>query len=161
ADVTTGATGSLTFHLYSDSSCAHAVGSPVTTTGINGPGDYTSPSITVTSPGTYYWTVSYSGDGHNPAISVACNAPNESTVVSQASPHLDTQASSGGIVGVSVTDQATLSGGSNPTGSITFKLWGPASTPTCTHLVFTSNAITVNGNGAYTSAPSFTPASAG
>ena len=67
AGVTAGATGTLTFSLYSDSWCAHAVsGSPVQTTGINGPGNYDSPSITVTSPGTYYWTVSYGGDSRIP-----------------------------------------------------------------------------------------------
>ena len=163
AGVAAGATGTLTFRLYSDSSCAHAVsGSPVQTTGINGPGDYDSPSITVTSPGTYYWTVSYGGDSMNPAIpTTACDAPNESTVVSKASPNLVTSASAGGTLGVPVTDQATLSGGSSPTGTITFKLWGPAATPTCTNLVFASDAITVDGNGNYTSAPGFTPAAAG
>ncbi len=163
AGVTAGATGTLTFRLYSDSSCAHAVwGSPVQTTGINGPGDYDSPSITVTSPGTYYWTVSYGGDSENPAIpTTACNAPNESTVVSKASPNLVTSASAGGTLGVPVTDQATLSGGSSPSGTITFKLWGPAATPTCTNLVFASDAITVDGNGNYTSAPAFAPTAAG
>jgi len=76
-------------------------------------------------------------------------------------PTIVTQASAGGTVGISVTDQAILTGGASPTGSIRFKLWGPAATPTCTNLVFTSNAITVNGNGTYTSAPGFTPTAAG
>ena len=55
-----------------------------------------------------------------------------------------------------LTDTATLSGGARRPALITFVLYGP-SDPTCTTVAFTSNAITVNGNGTYTSAPGFTP----
>jgi hypothetical protein len=60
----------------------------------------------------------------------------------------------------SSTDTATLVGGTNPTGSLVFKLYGP-SDPTCSNApAFTSPVVTVNGNGAYQS-PAFPPTSAG
>jgi hypothetical protein len=59
-----------------------------------------------------------------------------------------------------IHDTATLSGGSNPTGSITFKLYAPNPNGTadtaCSTLVATLGPVTVNGNGNYQSGP-FTP----
>jgi hypothetical protein len=55
-----------------------------------------------------------------------------------------------------MTDTKTLSGGlgsAAPTGTIIFTLFSDAS---CTNLVFTSSAVTVTGNGSFTSPP-FTP----
>ena len=90
----------------------------------------------------------------------ACDAPNESADITQTTPTIATTASAGGAVGTVLTDQATLSGGTAPTGTITFVLYGP-NDATCTTAVFTSNAIAVNGNGTYTSAPGFAPVAAG
>jgi hypothetical protein len=61
-----------------------------------------------------------------------------------------------GTVGTPMTDTKTLSGGlgsAAPTGTIIFTLFSDAS---CTNLVFTSSAVTVTGNGSFTSPP-FTP----
>jgi hypothetical protein len=69
-------------------------------------------------------------------------------------PTITTTASPGVEVGGQVTDTAVLSGGTNPTGTITFVLY---SDPTCTTQVFTDQA-TVAGNGTYTSAPFTTTA---
>ena len=76
-------------------------------------------------------------------------------------PKLVTTASAGGLVGTVLTDQATLSGGVNPTGSITFRLYGPNDTSCTGAPVFTSNAIAVNGNGTYASAPGYTSTAVG
>jgi len=46
------------------------------------------------------------------------------------SPNLGTTPSAGGLVGTVLNDTATLTGGYNPTGSITFNLFGPT-TGTC------------------------------
>src|SRR5262249_61533698 len=46
--------------------------------------------------------------------------------------------------GMPLTDSATLSGGFNPTGTITFTLTGPG------NAVVYTNVVTVNGNGTYT-----------
>ena len=63
------------------------------------------------------------------------------------SPSISTTASAGVVVGNDIHDTATLSGGYNPTGSITFKLY---SDDECTTEVDSSTA-TVNGNGDYDS----------
>ena len=151
-------TGTITFHLYSNASCTTEVaGSPVTAP-VSGNAMYTSPAITVSTAGTYYWRDSYNGDGNNSAIALTgCNAANESTLVNPASPGLTTQASPAAIVPAGLTDTADLTGGFNPTGSITFKLY---SNSTCTTQVGTTQTVTVTGDGMYLS-PSITVNSAG
>jgi hypothetical protein len=73
-------------------------------------------------------------------------------------PALTTQASAGVSVGGAIHDTASLSGGSNPTGSITFRLYDNA---TCSGTpVYTSPGVAVNGNGDYAS-PDFTSTAAG
>jgi hypothetical protein len=75
-------TGSITFTLYSDSTCATPVFSsnvgPVTIDG-----DYNSGNFTPGSAGTYYWIASFSGDGNNSPATTACGDPGESSVVKQ------------------------------------------------------------------------------
>jgi hypothetical protein len=77
-------------------------------------------------------------------------------VVSKAGPTIKTTATDASGTSPSVTDSATLSGGYNPTGTITFKLYGPSTTPSCASLVYTSSAFAVHGNGTYGSA-TFSP----
>src|SRR5207247_1400446 len=67
-------------------------------------------------------------------------------VVSQANPTLTTQASGSVVVGGAISDTATLSGGNNPTGSITFTLTDPSN-----NTVTVPPNATVSGNGAYNS----------
>ena len=52
---------------------------------------------------------------------------------------------------VKLTDSASLSGGDNPTGTITFYLFAPGVTPngTDSNNVY-SDTVTVSGNGTYT-----------
>ena len=157
-------TGSITFRLYgpNDATCT---GAPVFTSNaiaVNGNGSYTSaPGFTSAALGTYRWIASYSGDANNAAIPGACNGANESATITTAAPALVTTASAGGLVGTVLTDQATLSGGVNPTGSITFRLYGPSDASCTGAPVFTSNAIAVNGNGTYASAPGYTSTAVG
>jgi uncharacterized repeat protein (TIGR01451 family) len=73
-------------------------------------------------------------------------------------PVLTTAASSGVAIGGAISDSATLSGGSSPTGTITFNLYGP-SDPTC-QTPITTSTVTVNGNGPYTS-DQYTPTTPG
>src|SRR5215475_12938617 len=75
-----------------------------------------------------------------------------------ATPSISTNPSAGGPVGSAVSDTATVSGGFNPTGTVTFTLFAPGN-PTCAGPpVFTStNPLT----GASAVSGSFTPAVAG
>ena len=75
--------------------------------------------------------------------------------------HLYWNAGPGGPVGsTTVQDTAALSGGSSPTGTITFNLYGPSATASCSGTPVDTETAAVSGNGDYTT-PSFTPAQAG
>ena len=76
-------------------------------------------------PGTYRWIATYSGDANNSGVAGLCNDANENVTVGTANPTMATTASAGVAVGGNVSDSATIAGGFNPTGSITFTLYGP------------------------------------
>jgi uncharacterized repeat protein (TIGR01451 family)/fimbrial isopeptide formation D2 family protein len=158
-----GPTGTVTFELYgpADQTCS---ADPIWTSA-NQPlvnGQATSGGYTTSQAGTYHWIASYSGDSNNDGVSGNCGDANESVVVNKAPTSIVTQASPGGTPGGAISDVATLSGGFQPTGSITFKLYGPETSPTCSaaDLVFTSDPVAVDGNGAYPSGD-FSPSTAG
>ncbi len=68
-------TGSISFALYANDSCA---GSPVVSSGsvpVNGNGTYNSgPVAAPAEPGTYYWVAAYSGDQNNDSVVTPCGA---------------------------------------------------------------------------------------
>ena len=75
--------------------------------------------------------------------------------VSKATPSVTgTVSPSNANAGMPFTDTAVLSGGVNPTGTMTFTVYGP-NAANCATAIFTS-VKTVNGNGSYVSDP-FTP----
>src|SRR2546428_14055004 len=76
------------------------------------------------------WIASYTGDGNNNGFTTACNAPNEASEVSKASPTVTTSATPQATAGGTVSDQATLAGSSGPTatGTINFTVVGPNNT---------------------------------
>jgi hypothetical protein len=152
-----GATGSITFKLYSDSSCSTLV-TTLTNSNVNGPGNYSSGTYTPLAVGTYYWVASYSGDGNNVATASTCGDANESSVVGKKSPGLSTSAAASVIVGSPISDTATLTGAtSDAGGTITFKLYSDSS---CSTLVTTLTNSSVNGNGNYGSG-NYTPSAVG
>lgn len=107
--------------------------------------------LTSTGAGTCTVTATKAGDATYAPVS---SAPT-SVTFTKANPSISTVASAGGLVGVPVTDTATVSGGSSPTGTVTFRLYA---NNTCTTQVFTStNAL----SGATATSGSFTPAAAG
>jgi hypothetical protein len=80
--------------------------------------------------------------------------------VLKAKPTIVTQVSNASItIGDSVFDTATLSGGNNPTGTITFNAYGPDDAD-CSGAAAFTDTETVNGNGDYPSDP-FTPDAVG
>ena len=110
---TSDATGTMTFKLYgpftdtdpSTDTCVdpdpanNVAGNLVTTIvvdSIGSPdasGNYVVPSgdYTPTTVGRYQWVVSYSGDAKNGAVSSACKAPNEASVVTEPPPTSTTE----------------------------------------------------------------------
>jgi uncharacterized repeat protein (TIGR01451 family) len=100
----------------------------------------------------------------NTTSQVTCNeappgAAASGTLTVLAAPTIATTASASVTVGGAITDTATLAGGSSPTGTITFTLFGP-NDATCASTPDFTSTVTVNGNGSYTSS-SFTTVSAG
>jgi len=82
-----------------------------------------------------------------------------STTVVIAAPTLTTQASPSVLLGGSISDIATLSGGFQATGTITFSVYGPNDS-TCGGTPAFTSAASVAGDGQYNSGP-FTPTAPG
>src|SRR5205807_4022401 len=87
------------------------------------------------------------------------NSAEASTSVVSAAPTLTTQASSPVLLGGSISDTATLSGGSSATGPIGFFAFGPNGSTCSQTPAFTSSAD-VSGDGQYNSGP-FIPSAPG
>jgi hypothetical protein len=136
-------TGNITFNLTSPSNAI--VDTEIVP--VNGDNDYTTPNGYVpTLPGTYYWVASYSGDTNNQPV--ASGAQDEPVVVLAPAPAVPfintTQQPASAIVGSAIADQATVSGGYSPTGTVTFNLYSN-STGTGTPLFTDANEPLVGG----------------
>jgi uncharacterized repeat protein (TIGR01451 family) len=126
---TSNAAGTLNFKLY-NSTCTTVVGTAsASVSGANAGQQYASaPDINV-GPGTYHWTVSYTGDAGNLAIAeTACGTvAGENSVVNPRQPTVTTVADTNVAItasGADLTDTATLSGGtSSAGGTLTFHLF--------------------------------------
>jgi hypothetical protein len=158
-------TGSITWNVYasSDSTCTAPLNAqPSTlTAAVSGNSSYNSPTFTPTSAGSFKWVATYSGDGNNISVSNSCSDPNEVSTVGKAGPALTTNAVSA-LVGQPIHDVAHLTGGSNPTGTITWNVYASSDTTCATPLNPQPSALKVTVSGAtdYTS-PDFTPSAAG
>jgi hypothetical protein len=73
------------------------------------------------------------------------------TAFALTTPTVTSTASASVPAGGAVSDSATVAGGSSPTGSITFDLFGPTDS-TCSAVPIFTATVTVDGNGGYTSA---------
>jgi hypothetical protein len=105
--------------------------------------NYTLPT-SGTVAGTYTWSVSYAGDGNNNSA-VDQGGTAEQTVVTPATPSITTsQQPASAMVGIPIGDQATVSGGYNPTGTVTFALYNNPN-GTGTALFVDANEPLVNG----------------
>ncbi len=152
--------GTISFRAYGpdDANCS---GTPAftDTKNVTANGAYASAAFTPTAPGTYRWSATYSGDASNEPAASVCNAPSESVSVAKASPTIQTQSSADIVLGGEVRDTATLAAGHNPSGQITFRLFGPDDASCSGGAVFT-DSVAVTANGSYDSA-AFTPTAPG
>ena len=130
------------------------------TQSVSGDGTYTTSFVPVPPPpgyaivGTYDWVVSYSGDANNNPVASAFG--NESGQVHTANPSIGTNASPGSVTLSSgsppiLTDTATLSGGFQETGTLTFDLYAPGG-----DVPVDAESVTVNGDGSYTTPTGYT-----
>ena len=148
-------TGNVTFKLFAptDATCS---GTAVYTNTDSSSPYATTPGYTSLVAGTYHWTADYAGDANNVATSSGCQA--EPVTVNAASPTIATVPTpASGPVGTVLNDTATLSGGSNPTGNVTFKLFPPADL-TCSGTAVYSE---VDPSAPYATTPGYTSLVAG
>jgi Calpain family cysteine protease len=134
--------GSITFTLTAPDGSTSTVG----TVTVTGAGTYNAPTVLATQVGTYTWHAGYSGDSlNNSAID---NGQNDSLATIKATAVISSTASfgagSGNVAGSAIlTDSATLSGGYNDSGTITFTLTAPDGSTS------TVGTVTVTGAGTY------------
>ncbi|MDA8279046.1 MAG: hypothetical protein M0Z63_01235 [Actinomycetota bacterium] len=170
-DPATPPTGSVTFTLYSDPTCAAPVpgmsgSGPISTVPGSTTATWEATSWTPPAAGTYYWQATYPGDANNTPVTTACGAANEEIVVAKARPTITTLADpTSGVANIAISaagDTATFHGAASPTGSVTFTLY---SNPTCTTAVVgMSGSGTISTSGAVTTATwsaGWTPPAAG
>src|SRR5205807_1480922 len=119
-------TGTVTFTLSNNPTCT---GDPIFTSatrplGGGPPPTATSAPFTPTAPGSYNWVAAYSGDANYPAVTSACAAPNETSVVRQATALITTPPTPAPTIGSPISDTATVTGtpatAPAPTGTVTF-----------------------------------------
>src|SRR5579859_3919652 len=115
---------------------------------VDGEGIYSTPQGHVAGvAGTWHWMAEYSGDEHN--LPSASNPESEPVVVSEGQHErqqptiITTPSPTSTTVGGTLKDMATLGGGSNLTGSITFTLYNQAD------VAVHSEEVAVAGGGTY------------
>jgi hypothetical protein len=124
--------GTVTFSFFTNGTCT----TPATATSaalalVSGSVDATTFPQGPLAAGSYSFKAHFvSGDPSKWTDSDPAADPCEPFTVSKASPGISTTPSAGGVIGVTLNDTAALSGGYNPTGKVTFKLF-PPSDATC------------------------------
>ena len=120
-------------------------------------GSAQSPDFPTTEAGAYRWIATYNGDDNNEQAAGGCDDAGETSTVAKATPTLSTSASDA-TIGAPIHDTATISGGYNPGGTVTFRAFGPGDTA-CAISVFESDPIPVSGGTAVSG--DFTPPATG
>ena len=140
------ATGTITFKVFGPQTTAPTTcttgGTAVGTgTTVNGNATYNpTAGYTPTTVGDYWWYALYGGDTNNNTATSTCGATMSETVVGRASPTLTTTGPATGTAGTAITaanisSALAASSGTNATGTVTFKVFGPQTTAPTTKLL--------------------------
>ncbi len=143
-------TGTMTFRLYGpgDSTCLRPLST--TPTPVEGIGVYHSGPFVATTPGTYRFLASYSGDANNLAAADSCTGSAQEVPVMGIAPALAVRSIGGSVVGQALALVGEIAGGFRPTGRLTFRVFGPGDPGCAARPLFTS-VSSVSGPGAYRS----------
>jgi hypothetical protein len=170
SSATSGAGGTVTFTVFGPQASAPVTctsgGTAAGTATVTGSGTYhPSSTFTPSTVGNYWWYASYNGDTNNNAATSPCGAAMAETVVAKASPSETATAPATAVHGNVISKfsiGSVLSAGASPTGTITFKVFGPLATAPATCAGGTTvGTAAVAANGTFHSNSNYTPASAG
>jgi hypothetical protein len=142
--------GQITFRAFSpgDANCAGTAAFS-STVNVSGNGSYASAAFVPSRVGSYRWTVDYSGDNNHAPATAGCGKA--TSTVSQARPAIAGRVRQRVPVGTSFRDTATIQGAYAPTGTVTFRIYGPVSAG-CAKPLFV-NTVAVGGDGTARSDP--------
>ncbi len=146
--------GKVTFNLYNN---PNATGTPLftDTESVDAFGLATSNGYTTTAAGTDYWVATYNADANNESASSSTSG--EPVTITPATPSISTaQQPASATAGSSVADQATVSAGYSPTGTVTFNLYN---NPNGTGTPLFTDTETLSGGSA--TSKGYTTAAAG
>lgn len=160
-------TGNVVFTLYSDAACTTQV---FTANGAISSASAASGNYATTAAGVYYWQATYAGDSNNNSATTTCGGAGDEKVIVQSQTSLTvtapaTDATNTAIAAANIT--GSLTGGTSPTGTITFAVYGPSTTAPTTCQTTTGGSwkqvgtASASGNNTYPSSASFTPTSSG
>ncbi len=169
----TNASGTITFYedgpvSSAPASCTSTGWNSLGTASVSGNNTYhPSGGFTPSVTGNYYWYSSYGGDANNNSAHSTCPSVYE-TVVSKASPTLTAGGPGTGTANTviatgSISSVLASSSGTNASGTITFKVFGPLSSPpsVCTTGGSTVGTASVSGNATYHPSAGYTPTASG
>jgi uncharacterized repeat protein (TIGR01451 family) len=144
---------------FGDGSTMSTTSEPVVSHTYSTPGGSYTATVTETSSGGTSTTQVFTGHtmSRNGGPQAVADA---NVVVPRVVPTFGATSSPDVPIGGSVHDTATLSGGENPTGTITFELFGPEDATCANPPVSTTTVDVTAGNGSYPS-PDFIPAAVG
>ncbi|HEX4898701.1 MAG TPA: hypothetical protein VFV53_10125, partial [Candidatus Limnocylindrales bacterium] len=139
-------TGTVTFYVCGPTAepelCDPATGTELNTDTLDANGEATSDPVSPTAPGWYCFATHYEpADGSFLLPADHSNDTTECFEVLMATPSITTAADQTVFAGTAIHDSATLSGGFNPTGSITFRAYGPNDATCAGAAVFTSAPV--------------------
>jgi hypothetical protein len=140
--------GTLNFKVYSDAACTALVGQSTVT--VTGSAFYPSGAITAGGPGSYFWVVTYTGTDPDDSVTSLCGATGETSTVGPATPILTGTVPARAPASRKVRARATLSGGSQPTGTLAFEAFRSR---TCAEPAAFSYRRGVSGDGSYPAGP--------
>jgi uncharacterized repeat protein (TIGR01451 family) len=150
AGATDDASGTITISVYSGNDETACDGEPVdsmtASPATDGNGDYTA-TFSGLAAGSYEFQASIAADAKNKSAISECGT--EPLTVQNQPAITTTQDPASGSVGDTYNDQATLSGGASPVGTITFDLYD---NPNCSGDPVHEETVSVDGNGTYETA---------
>ena len=136
--------GTVTFRIYGPVAGGCSGPAFINTIAVKNNGTVGSDPFVPLQAGRYSFAVSYSGDSDNQSASEPCDSPSQVVQVMKRSPLVKPRAALVG--GRRISIRARLSGALSPTGSITFKLYGPNDNR-CRRKPKFSGKVAVKANG--------------